>query len=52
MIETGLKRGEKVIISDLVPAIDGMLLTPITDTQTLERLTREATATHREDITS
>ena len=44
MIEAGLSEKERIVISDLVPAIDGMLLQPVPDEAGLERLIREATA--------
>ena len=31
VIEEGLEAGERVVISDLVPAIEGMLLKPLPD---------------------
>ena len=33
VIDSGVKRGEKVITHDVVPAIDGMLLKPEEDTE-------------------
>ncbi|MCP4996024.1 MAG: biotin/lipoyl-binding protein [Gammaproteobacteria bacterium] len=42
LIHTGLKADEQVIISDLSPAIEGMLLAPRVDQQVLEHLTRQA----------
>jgi membrane fusion protein, multidrug efflux system len=44
VIESGLSEKERIVISDLVPAIDGMLLQPIPDQASLQRLIREATA--------
>ena len=43
VIESGLLPGQKVIVSDLVPAIEGMLLQPIDDEVTLKRLISAAT---------
>ena len=43
VIESGLQPGQKVIVSDLVPAIEGMLLQPIDDDVTLKRLISAAT---------
>lgn len=34
----GLSAGERIVVSDLVPAIDGMLLEPVDDPDTLARL--------------
>jgi hypothetical protein len=39
VIGAGLKAGEKVVVSDLLPAIEGMLLQPKHDDETLEHLT-------------
>jgi len=41
VIESGLVAGEKVIVSDLVPAIDGMLLKPLLDEESLLRLKQQ-----------
>lgn len=41
-ITEGLKPGETVVVSDLVPAIGGMLLAPVPDPAVLERLKEEA----------
>lgn len=41
-IEAGLKPAERVVISDLVPAIQGMLLKPVQDQATEEQLGRTA----------
>lgn len=41
-ISAGLKAGEQVVISDLVPAIEGMLLKPVPDPETEQRLVRTA----------
>jgi RND family efflux transporter MFP subunit len=41
-ITKGLKTGDRIIITDLVPAVDGMLLNPIDDPDALRALTDEA----------
>ena len=43
VIDEGLSAGERVIVSDLIPAIDGMLLTPTADQSIIDGLVREAT---------
>ncbi|MDJ0955756.1 MAG: efflux RND transporter periplasmic adaptor subunit [Arenicellales bacterium] len=40
----GLQAGEKIVVSDLVPAIEGMLLDPVDDPETALRLARAARA--------
>jgi len=42
IIKSGLKPGERVIVSDLVPAINGMLLIPVEDKKAAAALSREA----------
>ncbi len=42
VIDSGIEEGERVIISDLIPAIDGMLLAPVSDSDMLARLLAEA----------
>jgi multidrug efflux system membrane fusion protein len=42
VIGTGLAAGDRVVISDLVPAIEGMLLQPLSDEEALALLLREA----------
>ncbi len=42
VISSGLKLGERVVLSDLVPAIEGMLLQPQEDQQALARLKQQA----------
>jgi multidrug efflux system membrane fusion protein len=42
VIEQGLQAGEEVVVSDLVPAIDGMLLKTLPDEASLQHLTRQA----------
>lgn len=42
VIKTGLRAGEQVIVSDLVPAIEGMALEPVNDPDALDRLLRQA----------
>ena len=44
VIASGLKSGERVILSDLVPAIEGMLLQLQEDQQALEQLKQQANA--------
>lgn len=42
VIKSGLQPGQKVVVSDLVPAIEGMLLNPVDDSVTLNRLVSAA----------
>jgi len=42
VIADGLEEGEIVVVSDLVPAVTGMLLDPVEDEKVMERLTIEA----------
>jgi len=42
VLRDGLKAGERVVISDLVPAIEGMLITPVEDEAALAGLVGEA----------
>ncbi len=42
-VKSGILPNEKIIISDLVPAISGMLLKPQTDETTLAKIIKEAT---------
>ncbi len=42
VIREGLKVGDRVVITDLIPAVSGMTLNPIMDTKTMKRLTAEA----------
>jgi len=42
VVKNGLKKGEQVIISDLIPAIDGMLLKPVLDNKIMDALLNEA----------
>lgn len=44
-IAEGLSAGERIVVSDLVPAIDGMLLEPVDDPDTLTRLSEATSAT-------
>jgi len=44
VVNDGLKAGERVIVSDLSPAIDGMLLKPVIDKDMTKRLINEADA--------
>ena len=38
IVEEGLEPNERIVISDLVPAIEGMLLVPVVDTKALAQL--------------
>jgi RND family efflux transporter MFP subunit len=42
VIKKGLKPKEKIVTSDLVPAIEGMLLTPMNDSKTMLQLFNDA----------
>jgi hypothetical protein len=42
-VKSGIRPNEKVVISDLVPAITGMLLQPQVDEATLSKIIKEAT---------
>ncbi len=44
-IRGGLKAGDRIVISDLVPAIEGMLLDPLVDQAKLSHLIAQAEAT-------
>ena len=44
VIDEGLSAGEQVVVSDLLPAIQGMLLEPLEDTPTEDRLIQLATS--------
>jgi multidrug efflux pump subunit AcrA (membrane-fusion protein) len=44
VIEAGLSAGEQVVVSDLLPAIQGMLLEPVADEAAESRLIRVATS--------
>ena len=41
-ITEGIESGETIVVSDLTPAIDGMLLNPVQDTVLLEEMTAQA----------
>jgi multidrug efflux pump subunit AcrA (membrane-fusion protein) len=41
-IKKGIDSGERIVVSDLVPAIEGMLIRPVPDEKALEQLIREA----------
>jgi len=41
-IKSGLKAGERVVISDLIPAVEGMLLDPVMDDDAARALIDEA----------
>lgn len=43
-VSDGLRAGEKIVVSDLIPAIDGMLLDSVDDAETMARLARAAQA--------
>lgn len=42
VVKSGLKAGERIVVSDLIPAINGMLLDPITDVEAGKALIAEA----------
>ena len=42
MIHEGVGPGEQIVVSDLIPAVAGMLLKPQPDAEVLERLKAEA----------
>ena len=42
VIKTGLQAGERVVISDLIPAIEGMALDPVLDQDALAQLLKQA----------
>jgi hypothetical protein len=42
VIASGLKAGERIVVSDLIPAIDGMLIDPAPDKDAETRLIKEA----------
>ena len=42
VIASGLKGGERVVVSDLIPAIQGMLLAPLEDPALAKRLVEQA----------
>lgn len=44
VINAGLQAGEQIVVSDLVPAIEGMLLKPVPDPESREKLLAEANA--------
>lgn len=41
-LASGLKPGDRVVVSDVVPAVEGMLLKPIEDLQIVEQLKRHS----------
>lgn len=43
VVDEGLAAGESIVVTDLAPAIDGMLLEPVEDAALLARLTAAAT---------
>ena len=42
VVESGLNDGERLVVTDLVPAIEGMLLNPTEDTALAEAIARQA----------
>jgi len=42
VVESGIELGERIVVSDLIPAVAGMLLTPKNDDQLLARLKVDA----------
>ncbi len=42
-LESGLRSGETLIVSDPTPAIEGMLIEPVADDELLQSLVAEAT---------
>jgi len=42
-IAKGIEEGETLVVSDLVPATNGMLLDPVEDKKVIKRLKFEAT---------
>ena len=42
VVKTGLAAGERVVVSDLIPAVDGMLLAPVVDEDAARALVAEA----------
>ena len=45
VVETGLAPGERVVVSDPAPAREGLLVEPIADRKTAERIVAQATGT-------
>jgi len=43
VLSTGLEQGETLVLTDLVPAVEGMLLKPFQDSDIAEQLKRQAT---------
>ena len=44
VVQSGLEAGDRVIVTDLIPAIEGMLLSATVDTALADRLLAEAAA--------
>ena len=44
VVASGLAEGDRLVLSDLVPAIEGMLLAPVEDTDAAEALRRASAA--------
>jgi len=47
VIREGLQPGERLVVSDLIPAVDGMLLNPKEDERTLQQLNASAAGSQR-----
>lgn len=43
-VSEGLEAGDRIVVSDLIPAIDGMLLEAVDDADTADRVVRDAQA--------
>jgi RND family efflux transporter MFP subunit len=48
VVQEGLTAAERIVISDLSPAIDGMLLNPVPDNDALQRLVNQAEANEKD----
>ncbi|UZP67253.1 biotin/lipoyl-binding protein [Desulfovibrio mangrovi] len=42
VLRSGLAEGETIVLTDVIPAMENMLLNPVTDEQAIETITREA----------
>jgi len=49
-IRQGLKAKEKIVTSDLVPAVEGMLLKPMRDTKSMKQLLLDAMGSIPDDF--
>jgi multidrug efflux pump subunit AcrA (membrane-fusion protein) len=47
VLASGLKSGEQLVVSDLIPAIEGMLLTPVNDKTVQQSLAKAASGEDR-----